>query len=124
MPIKKVFSKPEVQYIGSTSDCGCDFPHAILQNGEWPRFEETEKDEFDLARDASDRRNQEALVALLASTGDEVVELYGVWDGGNEAFDKLPQSSEEISLQTLLDPHFYFKEQGFYRVHLKSGSSQ
>ena len=33
------FSKAEVQYVGSTSGCGCDFPHASLQNGEWPELE-------------------------------------------------------------------------------------
>ncbi len=124
MAIKKVFSNPEVQYVGSTSDCGCDFPHAVLQNGEWPRLENTEKDEFELARDASDRHNQEALVALLRSTGDKMVELFGVWDGGNEAFDKPPQSWEEISLERLLDPDFYFREQGFYKVHLENRTSR
>jgi len=30
------FTKPEVQSIGSTSGCGCDFPCVTLQNGEWP----------------------------------------------------------------------------------------
>jgi hypothetical protein len=124
MAIKKVFSNPEVQYFGSTSDCGCDFPHAVLQNGEWPRLENTEKDEFELARDASDRRNQKALVALLRSTGDKMVELFGVWDGGNEAFDKPPQSWAEISLERLLDPDFYFREQGFYKVHLENRTSR
>lgn len=118
-PIKRYFSNPEVQYIGSTSACGCDFPHVILQNGDWPKFEDTEKDELDIARDISDRRNQEALVALLRSTGDRMVELYGVWDGGNEAFDKPPQAHEDISVQRLLESDFSFKEQGFYKVHLE-----
>ena len=44
--IKRFFSNPEVQYIGSTSGCGCDFPHVILQNGQWPTLEDTEKDEL------------------------------------------------------------------------------
>jgi hypothetical protein len=35
-PITAHFSKPEVQNIGSTSDCGCDFPHVMFQNGDWP----------------------------------------------------------------------------------------
>jgi len=117
-PIKRHFSNPEVQYIGSTSGCGCDFPHVILQNGEWPTIEETEKDELDIARDISDRRNKEALVALLQTTGDKTVELYGVWDGGNEVFDKPPQAQEEISVQRLLESEFRFKEQGFYKLHL------
>jgi len=36
---KAHFRSPEVQYIVSTSGCGCDFPHATLQNGEWPEIE-------------------------------------------------------------------------------------
>ena len=34
--IKQHFSTPEVQYIGSSSSCGCAFPHAMFQNGGWP----------------------------------------------------------------------------------------
>jgi len=33
---------------------GCDFPHAMFQNGGWPEIEfytDTEKDEVDIARD-------------------------------------------------------------------------
>jgi hypothetical protein len=116
--IKQYFANPEVQYIGSTSGCGCDFPHVILQNGEWPTIDDPEKDELDIARDISDRRNQEALVALLRTTKDQMVELYGVWDGGNEAFDKPPQAREDIPIQRLLEPNFRFKEQGFYKVQL------
>lgn len=37
--IKQYFSLPEVQYVGSTSGCGCDFPNVMLQNGEWPTVE-------------------------------------------------------------------------------------
>ncbi len=118
--IKRFFSNPEVQYIGSTSGCGCDFPHVMLQNGQWPTFEETEKEGIDIARDISDRRNREALVALLRTTGDKMVELYGVWDGGNEVFDKPPEAQEDISVYRLLDSDFRFKEQGFYKVSLET----
>ena len=45
-----------------------------------------------------------------------MVELYGVWDGGNESFDKPPEAEEDISVDRLLDSNFRFKEQGFYRV--------
>src|SRR6476661_9431539 len=79
--VKQYFSKPEVQYIGSTSGCGCDFPHATLQNGQWPEIgapKNDEKDELDVARDISDRQNREALATLLRTTGDKSVELYGI----------------------------------------------
>ena len=49
--IRPHFSSPEVQYIGSTSCCGCDFPHLMFQNGEWPGS----ADEKDSERDVSDR---------------------------------------------------------------------
>jgi hypothetical protein len=69
-PITAHFSKPEVQYVGSTSDCGCDFPHVTLQNGEWPWFEEKDDDELDRQQKETDQRNREAFVTLLRCTGD------------------------------------------------------
>jgi len=56
-PIATHFSKPQVQYIGSTSQCGCDFPNVMFQNGEWPWFED---DASEPERDASDRYNASA----------------------------------------------------------------
>jgi hypothetical protein len=109
-PVRAQFTQPEVQCIGSTSGCGCDFPNVALQNGGWPIFEDTREDV------ARDRYNQQALVNLLRSTGDKIVELYGIWDGD---FAKPPQAREEISLTKLLEPDFYFKEQGFYRVDVE-----
>jgi hypothetical protein len=82
----------------------------MFQNGGWPgAWDEKEPD-----RAASDRRNQEALIALLRETGEKDVELYGVWSGDFSE----PKSREEVSLTDLLKPEFYFKEQGFYRVRL------
>jgi hypothetical protein len=123
--IKRHFSNPEVQYIGSTSGCGCDFPHMTLQGGRWPTFgddEGYEKDELDIERDACHRRNQESLLLMLKMAGDKTVELYGVWDGGNENSAKPPQAREDISAQRLLVSDFAFKEQGFYRVHLDTNT--
>jgi hypothetical protein len=117
--IKRHFSSPEIQYIGSTSGCGCDFPHAMFQNGGWPEIGyqgNDQEDELDIARDISHRQNCEALAALLRSTGDKVIELYGVWDGD---FAKVPQAKEDISIARLLDPGFCFKEQGFYKVFVE-----
>src|ERR1700757_4811817 len=62
--IRAHFSKPEVQYIGSTSCCGCDFPNAMFQGGDWPEIEFAQVDE-------------EAI-------DEESVELYGVWAGDYE----------------------------------------
>src|SRR5258708_1703125 len=90
-----------------------------FQNAGWPEIEfyrDTEKDEVDIARDMTHRENCEALVALMRTTGDRVVELYGVWDGD---FANVPQVQESISVERLLDPDFYFKEQGFYRFCLE-----
>lgn len=112
--IKTHFTKPEVQYVGSTSGCGCDFPHLSFQNGEWPIYED---DEDDPEGDAKDRDNRERLVRLLSKTGEDVIELYGVWDGD---FAKTPKVHETISLATILDPEFMFKEQGFYRIEMRT----
>jgi hypothetical protein len=61
-PIATHFSKPLVQYIGSTSACGCDFPHVMFQNGEWPWFEDENEDELDSQRKATEQQNREGLV--------------------------------------------------------------
>jgi hypothetical protein len=117
-PIRIHFSSPEVQYIGSTSRCGCDFPHAILQGGEWPTyFLGLEEDVIKLA---SNRFNREALVDLLKKTDETAIELYGVWDGN---FAEPPKARETISLERILDSDFWFKEQGFYTVNLGGESS-
>jgi len=115
--IKQHFSTPEVQYIGSSCSCGCAFPHAMFQNGGWPEIEykEPPHDELDREREITERQNCEALVALLRTTGEEVIELYGVWDGD---FATPPQSIEEIPIARLLDANFCFKEQGFYKISL------
>jgi len=114
-PIRAHFSKLEVQYIGSTSQCGCDFPHVMFQSGGWRWFD----DDIDAERDASDRYNKESLAGLLRATGEETVELYGVWDG-NFDFNTPPQIREEVSLESLLERDFRFKEQGFYVVRIDS----
>lgn len=118
-PIVVHFSKPNVQYVGSTSGCGCDFPHSMFQNGGWPWFEDDEEDEDDRETKAREKRNLERLVALLGATGDASVELYGVWDGGFE-FDTPPLNREEISVDEILQPNFHLKEQGFYTVLLST----
>ncbi|SRR5579871_708287 len=121
-PITTHFSKPEVQYIGSTSDCGCDFPHVMFQNGEWPWFEDKNEDDLELPDEdrqtkATEQHNREGLVMLLRQTGESSVELYGVWDGDFD-FTTPPAVHEEIHLEAILDPAFRFKEQGFYTVRV------
>jgi hypothetical protein len=111
------FSKPEVQYISSTSNCGCDFPHVMFQNGDWPWFEDENEDELDRQRKATEQYNREGLVTLLRQTGESIVELYGVWDGDFD-FTTSPSAHEEIRLEAILDPAFRFKEHGFYVVSL------
>ena len=111
-PITAHFSTPAVQYIGSTSDCGCDFPHVTFQNGGWPWFQDGE---LDPEREASERYNRQVLVDLLRATGEPTVELYGVWDGD---FETPPAVREKIVLDTILERAFRFKERGFYVVRV------
>jgi hypothetical protein len=123
-PIKQHFTKPVVQYVGSTSGCGCDYPHAMFQSGGWPEIdykpEPAEKDELGLQREEVYRKNCEALVYSLRSSGEYAVELYGVWDGD---FSDPPEIIHNISLEDLLQADFCFKERGFYKVQLNPGNS-
>lgn len=111
-PIAAHFSKPAVQYIGSTSGCGCDFPNVMFQNGGWPWFDDGNRAP---EQEASDRYNRQGLVDLLKGSREETVELYGVWDGD---FSVPPAAREEIALAAILDPSFRLKERGLYIVRL------
>jgi hypothetical protein len=106
------FSKPEVQYIGSTSNCGCDFPNAMFQNGGWPEIEFRQVDE---EQQQSDQCNREGLVRLLQPFEEESVEFYCVWAGD---YKRPPAARESIPLRRILEPDFCFKERGFYEVRL------
>jgi hypothetical protein len=119
IPIKMHFKSPEVQSIGSTSGCGCDFPHVTNQGGEWPVPWDGAKrsDQVEV-----EQHNREALVKVLREIPEQTVELYGVWDG-NFDFSEAPKIAEVISLEQILDPNFYFKEQGFYTVRIENGVS-
>ena len=111
--IRAHFSKPEVQNIGSTSCCGCDFPNAMFQNSGWPEIEYCMKDE---EQSNSEQLNREALVKLLKTVNEDWMELYGVWAGD---YAKTPEVREEVLLDDLLDSRFCFKERGFYKVLLR-----
>jgi hypothetical protein len=111
--IIKHFNRREVQHIGSTSGCGCDFPHVTLTKGEWVGYPDVVVDDPDW--EASEHMNREELVALLRGSGEQVVELYGIWDG---EFEKPVNVREEIPLTRILEPDFRFKERGFYTVSL------
>jgi hypothetical protein len=115
-PILTHFSRPEVQYLGSTSGCGCDFPHVTLTRGEWVGYEKVEVD--DPEWEARERLNREALVNLLRSSGEKIVELYGIWRSNDGDPAKPANVREEIPLARILEPDFRFKERGFYRVNL------
>ena len=110
-PVKVHFSNPEVQHIGSTSGCGCDFPHAMFQNFGWPDLGYVEY--LDQAESVLLRQ---ALVTLLRASGEKVVELYGILDG---EFDAPPEAQESITAEEILDPAFHFKERGFYKVAIE-----
>lgn len=112
------FRSPEVQQVGSTSGCGCDFPNLIYQNGGWPAYLASETD---AERLASDHFNRISLAALLESTGEDEVEVYGVWAGD---FAESPRRREDISIEILRCDDFYLKEGCFYRVLLKERAGQ
>ena len=113
LPIKAHFTTREVQYVGSTSNCGCDFPHATFQGGGWPEIGYVNDLEPYPESAPSNQYNRKRLVDVLRSTGEETVELYGVWA---EDYARSPESRETIKLERILDSDFLFKERGFYKV--------
>jgi hypothetical protein len=111
---RAIFSKPEVQYIGSSTHCGCAFPSVMQDSaGEWYYWLDPAKDAEEIA---SNREECEELCNLLAQLDEDEIELYGVW-AGNEG--KEPLIREEIALDDIRRDLFRFKEGGFYRVKLR-----
>jgi hypothetical protein len=114
--IRAHFKMPEVQYIGSTSGCGCDFPHVTFDYGEWVDVALAQQ-RADKDRLTTENSNRSALVNLFKSTDESIVEAYGVWDGD---FLEGPRASEVVTLDQILDSNFYFKERGFYRIEIST----
>jgi hypothetical protein len=110
---RSIFSKPEIQYTGSTTCCGCAFPSAMYQNGGWPYWLDPVRDAEVIA---SDQRECEELCHLLSQLDEDEIELYGVW-AGQEG--KEPLIREEIFIDDSRRELFRFKEGGFYRVKLR-----
>ena len=111
---RSIFSKPEIQYIGSTSCCGCAFP-SVMQDraGDWPYWLDPVKDAEVIA---SDQRECEELCQLLSQLDEDEIELYGFWAGNEE---KEPLIRDEVTLDDIRRDYFRFKEGGFYRVKLR-----
>jgi hypothetical protein len=91
--VRRHFNTAEVQFIGSSSGCGCDFPHVMFQGGDWPYSEDPD---FDPEQGVVERLNCQRLVGLLEKTGDSSVELYGAWDGGGGGLLAAPQAQDTI----------------------------
>jgi hypothetical protein len=83
----------------------------MFQNGGWPEAEYY--DEPNDETSASNRFNRQSLIALLKTTGEDSVELYGIWAGN---YLKEPAIRETISVDQIADPQFLFKEYCFYNV--------
>jgi hypothetical protein len=106
------FSKPVVQYVGSTASCGCDFPRWILYNGEVP---DDPAEFIDSEQAAIHEQNRRALVKLREGRARGSDEIYGVWAGD---YANAPKGIQEISLDRIRQSSFLFGEQIFYRVQL------
>ena len=89
---RSIFTKPEVQYIGSSTSCGCAFPSVMHQNGGWPYWLDPLKDADEIAES---KQECEELCRLLSQHNEDEVELYGIW-AGNEGAE--PLIREEITL--------------------------
>jgi hypothetical protein len=97
--VKKQFALSHVYYVGSHEGCGCGF----LKDGEVG--EDLKRVEESYARLADYAR--EALEA-----GAEL-QLFSCWEGDQGA---APEFHEVISVETLKESDFVFKEKAFYRL--------
>src|ERR1039458_6310069 len=74
--VRSILTKREIQYIGSTTCCGCAFPSVMHQNGGWPYWLDPLKDAEEIA---SDQRECKELCHLLSQLDEDEIEIYGVW---------------------------------------------
>jgi hypothetical protein len=109
-PVARHFTLPEVQYIGSDTGCGCGFPNRSLIGDQWTGDPESEE------ADPEAIANLQALAALLEESGEKKIELYGIWLSTKEDFERDAIGEEGISLFTILEPSFQFKERHLYKV--------
>lgn len=100
---------PNVKVLVSDQGCGCGFRHTMFEKNGW--LEVT--DGYNIPLDNS---NHEKLVDFILKNnkGETSVELFGLWNGDIYP----PEFWETISLNDLLNPEFYFKERGLYKVEL------
>ena len=112
--IRATFSKPEIQYIGSSTSCGCAYP-SVMQDGYggWSYWLDPVADAETIA---SDKQECEELCQLLFQSEEDEIELYGIW-AGDEG--KEPLNREQIQIDDIRQELFRFKEGGFYRVKLR-----
>jgi hypothetical protein len=111
-PIAAHFSKPRVQYIGSTSCCGCDFPHLMYQNGDWPWFDDGDPHP---EQDAHDRYNREGLVDLLRATGEETLDTRSLFSAQRTGVSRGP--SDLISDRSVSHIRLRAEVTQGYRTH-------
>ncbi len=106
--VKVHLCSPEVQYVGSSEGCGCSFRYWSEETGE-----SSEDRSEQIAYNAETRRNRESLIRILQNSGEQAVNLYGVWEGD---FDKAPESRHNVGLNDLLTAEL--EERGCYHVKI------
>lgn len=111
MAVKRHFNACYITYVGSDTGCGCEFRYALKELNGWTPV--GGKDEM---HDESIQKNQEALYSYIKTyVNEDSVELYCCWDGD---YEEQAECREEIRIRDILDKDFFFKERGFYRVHI------
>ena len=93
------FSKPHIFYLGSSSQCGCDFRRDL----DWV-FEQRDNTEKEKISD-----NQTRLHTYLREclTDEDSLELFGCWSGDES---KMLQSKRIIHVDDLLNSDFFFDD--------------
>lgn len=110
--VARYFTLPVVQYVGSDTCCGCGFPNQSLIGDQWTGDPDSEEP------DPDGMGNLHALAKLIEESGENSIELYGIWLSKDEDFKKELIGVEAISFETILRPTFQFKERYLYKVNL------
>lgn len=111
LAVRHHFTTPYITYVGSDTGCGCEFRYAQKEQDGWIPVVG-----FDEMQDENIQNNQMALYNYIKTYVLEGrAELYGCWDGD---YNEQAESKEEIIIEDVLNKDFFFKERGFYSVHV------
>ena len=120
LPLRDVFHKRHMKFLGSSNGCGCGYRYLSYQDGQWP-------EEYligtDPESDADAQPEHESLHRFILDQlqHNDKIELYGCWDGD---FRHPPARHDVIGVDDLISDDFFLRERCHYTVTLHTPANK